>query len=301
MSDYAAQVFSWSQRAQAQSAALPALLVKAEKVAATVILGVHGRKRAGPGESFWQYRPYSFGDTTQRIDWRRSALSDRVFIRESEWEAANTLWLWSDTGARMDFKSHLAKETKRDRGLLISLAMASLAVRAHERIGGLGSDQLAGYGRSALVKVAEHVLRPKDHTLPVMRRMQRHSAAIIVSDFLDDVESVKKSVVPLAQAGIRGHLVQVCDPAEETLPYDGRIEFLGLDTPQRYLARKTEGLRSAYAEKYQAHRESVRTLAKSLGWTFTVHRTDQPVMMCLLALYALILDAPAGQRAGAAA
>jgi uncharacterized protein (DUF58 family) len=288
----AQQVFSWSQRAQAASQALPPLLVKAEKVAATVILGVHGRKRSGPGESFWQYRPYSFGDSTQRIDWRRSALSDRVFIRETEWEAANTLWVWSDVAPRMQFKSHLAQDTKHDRGLLVTLALANLAVRAHERIGGLGSETAPGYGRTSLVRVAEYLLRPKTNALPTVRNMNRHSAAIITSDFLDDVETIKRALVPLAQTGMRGHLLQVCDPAEETLPYDGRIEFLGVDRPARYLARKTEAIREAYAEKYQEQREAVRSLAKSIGWTFTVHRTDQPVTPCLMALYAQIFDAP---------
>lgn len=297
----ASQVFSWSDRAQAQGQALPPLLVKAEKVAATVILGVHGRKRAGPGESFWQYRPYSFGDSTQRIDWRRSALSDRVFIRESEWEAANTLWLWSDQGPRMDFKSHLASDTKRDRALLLTLAMASLAVRAHERIGGLGSDGAPGYGRSALTRVADYLLQPKTQTLPVMRNLQKRSAAVIASDFLDEPDVIKTALVPFAQAGIRGHLVQVCDPAEETLPYDGRVEFRGLDTPVRYLARKADALREAYGEKYQAQRDAVRTLARSLGWTFTVHRTDQSAMSCLMALYAQVQDAPQLRATGAAA
>jgi uncharacterized protein (DUF58 family) len=301
MSDAAAQVFSWVQRGQATAQTLPPMLVRAEKIAATVVLGVHGRKRAGPGESFWQYRPYSFGDSTQRIDWRRSALSDRVFIRESEWEAANTLWVWSDIGPRMEFKSHLATETKRDRGLLMALALASLAVRAHERIGGLGGDSLPGYGRSALVKVAQHLLQPKTQTLPMMKKTQRHSTAIVVSDFLDEPEMIKKALVPFAQAGIRGHLVQVCDPAEETLPYDGRVEFRGLDTPARYLARKTEALRTAYTDRFREHREQVRNLARSLDWTFTVHRTDQPPMATLLLLYAQIYDAPNFRFVGAAA
>ena len=122
-----------SQRAEQLSQSLPPLLVKAERIAATVILGVHGRRRAGPGENFWQYRNYSFGDSTQRIDWHRSAKSDAVYIRDNEWEAANTLWLWSNAGPRMDFKSHLAHETKRDAAQTLQLALASLAIRAHER------------------------------------------------------------------------------------------------------------------------------------------------------------------------
>jgi uncharacterized protein (DUF58 family) len=266
-----------------------------------VILGVHGRKRAGPGESFWQYRPYSFGDSTQRIDWRRSALSDRVFIRETEWEAANTLWVWADTGPRMDFKSHLAQESKRDRSLLISLALASLAIRAHERIGGLGGEGRAGYGKAALLRVTEFLLSPRPTTLPSVKTLQRQSAAIIASDFLDEPAAIAAALTPLAQAGMRGHLLQIADPAEETLPYDGRVEFLGLDTPKRYLARKTEALREAYQEKYLAQRDAVRDLAKRLGWTFTVHRTDQSPMSCLLALHGRIHDAPAHAQAGTAA
>lgn len=301
MSDSGSKIYSWSQRAQGLSQALPPMLVKAEKIAATVILGVHGRKRAGPGESFWQYRPYSFGDSTQRIDWRRSALSDRVFIRETEWEAANTLWVWADTGPRMEFKSHLAQESKRDRSLLISLALASLAVRAHERVGALGGEGRAGYGTSALLRVAEFVLAPRSSTMPFVKTLQRQSAAIIASDFLDEPTVIAKHLTPLAQAGMRGHLVQIADPAEESLPYDGRVEFLGLDTPQRYLARKSEALRDAYKDRYLAQRNAVQELAKRLGWTFTVHRTDQSPMSCLLALHGRIHDAPVHQQAGSAA
>ncbi len=99
---------------------MPPLLVEAERLAANVILGDHGRKRAGPGESFWQYRPYSFGDSTQRIDWHKSARSDRIFIRENEWEAANTLWLWASPAESMTFRSHLSRDqqarTRRTRG-----------------------------------------------------------------------------------------------------------------------------------------------------------------------------------------
>ena len=145
-----AQVYALAQRGEALSQALPPLLVRAEKVAASVILGVHGRKTAGPGESFWQYRAYGFGDSTQRVDWHRSARSDKVYIRENEWESANTLWVWANTGPRMDYKSHLADTTKMDRAQILAIAMASLAMRGHERIGALGSPRAAANGRMAL-------------------------------------------------------------------------------------------------------------------------------------------------------
>ncbi len=277
-----------SQRAEHLSQSLPPLLVKAERVAATVILGVHGRRRAGPGENFWQYRNYSFGDSTQRIDWHKSAKSDAVYIRDNEWEAANTLWLWSNAGPRMDFKSHLAIETKRNAAQTLQLALASLAIRAHERIGAIGSLHRAAYGRIALRQMAEHCENQNDHPLPAPTNLQRHSTAVLISDFLDDPVEIKLALTKLAQTGVRGHVVQMADPAEESLPYDGRVEFLGLDSPQKFLSSKTENLRDKYKTAYQAQRETVKQLASRLGWSFTLHRTDQPLSKCLLALHAKV-------------
>jgi uncharacterized protein (DUF58 family) len=271
--------------AQKLSQNLPPLLVKAERIAATVTLGVHGRKRAGPGENFWQYRNYSFGDSTQRIDWHRSAKSDAVYIKDNEWEAANTLWLWSNAGPRMNFKSQLALHSKREAAATLHLAMASLAVRAHERIGAIGSLQRPAHGRLALQKMALECEDPNLNSLPQPTHLQRQSAAVLMSDFLDNPEDIKHSITTLAQTGVRGHLLQIADPAEETLPYDGRIEFLGLDVVQTFLASKTENLRANYIAAYQQQRETVKQLAKRLGWSFTLHRTNQPLTPCLLALH----------------
>jgi uncharacterized protein (DUF58 family) len=280
-----------SQRAEQLSQSLPPLLVKAERIAATVVLGVHSRRRAGPGENFWQYRHYGFGDSTQRIDWHRSARADHVYIRENEWEAANTLWLWSNAGPRMDFKSRFAAESKKEAAQVLQLAMASLAIRAHERIGALGSPHRAGVGRPALRQMADWCGIQGDNPLPKPTHLQRQSAAVLISDFLDDPETIKRALTPLAHSGVRGHLVQIADPAEETLPYDGRVEFLGFDMPAKFLSSKTENLRERYAEAYSAQRETVRQLAARLGWTFTVHRTDQPLTRCLMALYARVSEA----------
>jgi uncharacterized protein (DUF58 family) len=296
-----AQAIRLTQQGDILSSALPPLLVQAEKVAASVILGIHGRKAAGPGESFWQYRPYAFGDSTQRIDWHRSARADGVFIRENEWESANTLWVWANTSARMDYKSHLANVTKRDRAQLIAAAMACLAVRGHERVGALGGLRHAAHGRVALARVTEHLSAVREDAIPRPRGMQRRAAAVVVSDFLDDANELKSSLTAIASAGIRGHLLQIADPAEETLPFDGRIEFKGFDLPSTYLARKTEDLRADYVKAYAAHRATLRDLARSLGFSFAVHRTDQTAASALLPLHLQVSGrAMATQATGAA-
>lgn len=276
--------------AEAGSGHLAALLVRAEKIAASVMLGVHGRKRAGPGENFWQYRPYGFGDSTQRIDWHASAKSDRVYIRENEWEAANTLWLWVNRGPRMNFKSNVAQDSKYDRAMVLGLAMASLALRGHERVGLLGSGERPKLGRSSLGSLAQNLFLADPQPLPPKQMRQRHSAALIVSDFLDDLTDIKAALLPLAALGMRGHLVMLADPAEESLPWSGRVDFQGMDLPANYLANKTESLRARYVDVYAAHVEALRQLALSLNFSFTRHRTDTGLAPCLSQLHERLSD-----------
>jgi uncharacterized protein (DUF58 family) len=279
-----------AERADALQDALPSLLVEAERVAATLLQGVHGRKRAGPGETFWQYRPYGFGDSTQRIDWRKSARSSHVFIRENEWEAANTLWLWANPSPGMDFKSHLSEVTKRDRAYVMALALATLALRAHERVALIGAPERPSHARSAVLGMARRLLLNQGQGLPDAHGLHRHAAAVLFGDFLEPIPEIERAVRGLAAQGISGHIVQINDPAEEALPYEGRIEFLGLDNPLKYLANRTEELRTAYGEKFRAHRGALRMLARSVGWSFAAHHTDQPPGALLMALHGRISE-----------
>ena len=277
-----------NERADAASNTLPPLLVEAERIAATVLQGIHGRKRAGPGESFWQYRPYGFGDSTSRIDWRKSARSSHVFIRENEWEAANTLWLWASPAKSMDFKSHLGKTTKRDRAYLITLALASLALRAQERVGLIGSPQKISHARGALVPMATWLLRNEGESLPQAQRLQKFSSVVLLGDFFENPEEIATTVRSLAAHGVSGHLVQIVDPAEETLPYDGRVEFREMDGPLKYLSGKTETLREAYIEKFKDQREALRRIANGVSWTFACHHTDKSPASLLMMLHGLV-------------
>jgi uncharacterized protein (DUF58 family) len=288
-----AEALALADRAESAGRVLPPLLVEAQRIAASVILGEHGRKRAGPGESFWQYRPYSFGDSTQRIDWHKSARAGRVFIRENEWEAANTLWVWAQPGPSMDYKSHLSQTTKRERALLITLAAASLAVRAHERVSALGSPHAPDHSRGTLLRVAQWFLSQQGAALPDTQKTPRFSTALLAGDFFGPLADTTRAITPLAEAGMKGHVVQVVDPAEETLPWSGRVEFQDMAGPARFLATRTESLRDAYRDKLEQHRAGLNDLCRRIGWSFTIHRTDQPPARLLMMLHALMSGEPA--------
>jgi len=267
---------------------LPDLMLEADRISSTVAHGIHGRRRAGPGETFWQFRQYGSLDSATLIDWRRSASSDHLYVREREWEAAHTLWLWPDLSPSMNFKSHLSATTKRDRALVLMLAAAELLVRSGERVGLMGVT-VPMASRKAATKLAEAIaMNPNapalTGSLPPETRLARFSSAILFSDFLDPIETIRARIETIASAGVAGHIVQVLDPAEESLPYQGRTEFLGMEGDERWLADRAESLRGQYQAKLAAHRAELLALTTRLGWSMLVHHTDRPASEVLLYL-----------------
>jgi uncharacterized protein (DUF58 family) len=270
------------------AARLPDLVLEALRVSSTVAHGIHGRRRAGPGETFWQFRQFGALDPATAIDWRRSASSDHLFVREREWEAAHTVWLWPDLSPSMAFRSHLAPVTKRDRAIVLALAAAELLVSGGERVGLLGLTRPTA-SRQAAMRLAEqmalHGERPElSSSLPPEVRVTRFSGAILISDFLDPVETIATRLKAIASPDVAGHLVQVLDPAEETLPYEGRAEFLGPEDGAHWIADRVESLRERYQAKLEAHRAALADAARRLGWTLLVHHTDRPASEPLLSL-----------------
>lgn len=268
--------------AEALGASLPPLVVQAERVAATVMQGVHGRRRPGQGDAFWQFRPYLPGDAAARVDWRQSAKSDRLFVRETEWEAAQTVALWCQGGPAMDWRSDRMFPTKRVRGELLLLALAALLLRGGERVRLFGLPR-AFAGRGALSILAQSL--PAAAEVATDGRIPRHARAVLFGDFLAPLPQTRDVVAQLAARGVRGHLLQVLDPAEETLPFSGRIRFEGLGSAEEALVPRVEGVRALYEERLARHREGLAALAASSGWSFATHRTDQPPEAALLALH----------------
>ncbi|MEM8972457.1 MAG: DUF58 domain-containing protein [Pseudomonadota bacterium] len=284
---------------------LPELLIEAVRISSTIAFGIHGRRRPGPGETFWQFRQYETTDATTLIDWRRSASSDHLYVREREWEAAHTFWLWADVSDSMDFCSHLSNQAKRDRALVLLLATADLLVRSGERVAllGLTRPTASRHAASRLAEaIAENLETPVlSSGLPPAEQLTRHTGLVLIGDFLAPSGAVNERFTGLAASGVSGHVIQVLDPAEETLPYEGRTEFLTPDGRQRWIADRVEVIRDEYAKRMAAHKDAISSHASRLGWSHVVHHTDRSAADPLLQLI-MRLQEPAkssmGQSAG---
>ncbi len=268
--------------AEALGASLPPLVVQAERVATTVMQGVHGRRRPGQGDAFWQFRSYVPGDSAARVDWRQSAKSDRLFVRETEWEAAQTVALWCQAGPEMEWRSDAMLPTKRTRAELLLLALSALLFRGGERVRLFGLPR-AFAGRGAISSLAQSL--PRQAGQPEDGRIPRHARAVLIGDFLAPLEETRRAVGQLAAGAVRGHLLQVLDPAEETLPFTGRVRFHALGRAEEALVPRVEGVRALYEERLARHRDGLAALAAASGWSFATHRTDHPPEAALLALH----------------
>jgi len=281
-------------RAEALGDRLPALLIEAERVAAVIAQGTHGRRRVGLGETFWQYRPYDTRDQAHTIDWRRSAKSDSLFVRETEWEAAQSVWVWRDGSASMRYKSHKSLPTKRERADLLLLATSALLLRGGERVGLLGGMSPAGIGRTALRRMASEILLTEgsSNDLPDPIDLPRHAQIILFGDFLTDIDTARERISAYADRRIKGVICQVLDPAEETLPFKGRVRFSGLEQEGETLLSRVESLRHSYSSRLNALRDSLREIARHTGWLYMTHRTDHSPEAMLMAMHQALSKAP---------
>ncbi|MGF1445086.1 MAG: DUF58 domain-containing protein [Pikeienuella sp.] len=279
---------AWLRRdAERISGSLPPLLVEAEHLARSMVAGVHGRRRAGPGETFWQYRPAHPGDTLAQIDWRRSARSDRLFVREMEWESAETVMVWADTSAAMQFKSAAAPRTKAARAALLALALGVLLTRGDERVGLLGTDaEPPRSGQTQLLRMAAILTGPEEAAeygqIPKILT-PRVGRAVYLSDFLGPAEDMLPAISHAAGQGIGGVLLQILDPAEVEFPFAGRTRFESLGGSIRYDSEQAKSLRAAYGDRLAERRDLLVRSAR--GWQLITHRTDESPRRALLALY----------------
>jgi uncharacterized protein (DUF58 family) len=269
------------------AARVPRLILEARRVAATMVHGLHGRRRAGPGENFWQYRRFNNGEPAQNVDWRRSARDDHLYVREREWESSHTIWLWPDLSPSMDFSSNLTEWTKLDRALVISFAMAEVLVQGGERVG-IPDLMRPTASRNIIEKMAQNFIHDSTAkpSLPPNFSPAPFSEVLLLSDFWSPIPDFRRIIGQLAANGARGHVVQVVDPAEESFPYSGRIEFIESEGLGSITAGRAEAWRNDYQALLANHRAALRAECEQIGWSFTVHRTDRGPTELLFAIHA---------------
>lgn len=275
-------------RAEGLASTLPPLLAGAEQLAQTVLLGAHGRRRSGMGDEFWQYRPMVAGDEVRSIDWRRSAKSDTHFIREKEWQAAQSVMIWVDDAQSMAFTGDKDRAQKSDRARLLGLALAVLLVRAGERVGLSNLRQPPRSGPVQLIRIAEALASDRegdDYGIPETSILPPGSRAVFLSDFMGDLAPVEEALGKAADRGVRGVLCHVLDPMEETFPFHGRTIFDSMGGTLTHETLQAGDLRDRYLARLAERKDALDKLTRATGWQVQTHHTDHAAQSALLWIY----------------
>ena len=274
-------------RTQAENAAanLPPLLAEAEKAAASILHGEHGLRRAGTGEKFWQFREYMAGDRPQDIDWRQSGRGERIYIRQKEHQTTQTSVFWCSNAQSMNFSSDKTLPTKAETAQIFTLALAILLTRGHEEIKLLGHTA-KGRSSTMINKIGLSLLEGRQETLPNPAfKLPRKTNFIQVGDFISLIEDIEASFSHHAALADNGLVLQILDPAEITLPFEGRAIFE--DNPKDFSETidHVEAIRTAYEERITQHIDAVKTLCQKYGWLYILHKTDSPIAETLSAIW----------------
>lgn len=261
---------------------LPGVLLDARRLAASAP-GLHGRRRSGQGEAFWQYRDHRSEDGARLVDWRRSARGDRYFVREREREAAQTAWFWIDPDPGFAWTSDPGRTTKLRRAQTMALALATLLTRGGERVGALGAPPRTG--PRAVDRLAHDFLSPMNDVEAPPR-----SCIIFLSDFYAPLETWRARLTAAADSGATGAIVMIADPAEEDFPFRGRTLFLEPGGRRETLLGRAEAAREIYADRLDTHRRAIRKLGAEFGFPALLHRTDHSASPALAMLIALVSE-----------
>src|SRR5215510_13556980 len=279
------------------AATMPRLILEARRIAANVIHGLHGRRRAGAGESFWQYRRFVSGEPASSVDWRRSARDDHLYVREQEWEASHTVWIWPDRSPSMAFASRDARDSKLERSLIVAFALAELLVAGGERVGvpGLMSPTAS---RAVIDKMAQAMLHDgaTRESLPPSFVPSSLAEIVVLSDFWSPMPQIRTMLAGLSSSGAHGTLIQVVDPAEETFPYSGRVEFVEPEGGEMITAGRAERWISDYVARVALHRDEIRAETNKLDWLFSTHTTSRSAAELLLFLHSGMMVSKGGAR-----
>jgi uncharacterized protein (DUF58 family) len=189
----------------------------------------------------------------------------------------------------MVFASPLVRDTKLYRALVIALALAEVLVEGGERVGIPGLMRPTG-SRNVVELMAQSIVHDRSEraSLPPDFSPSPLAEIVLLSDLWSEIGDVRRTITQFSGGGARGHVVQIVDPAEETFPYWGRIEFVEPEGAGRITAGRAESWKVDYTARVQRHRDEIRSETDRLGWSFAIHRTDRPASELLLALQARI-------------
>lgn len=286
------------QKAEEEIARLNAnhdFFVQRSKTSQNHHTGIHSLKKAGGGEQFWQYKDYEPEDERRAIDWRQSARTDSVLVRQKEKQSIQDVRIWCANSPRMNFSSQDKILSKKEAAQTLALSLALLSIKEHNNTGFIGAPFPPGRHEKTLGPFSDFLQTGNAvdfQDLP-KQKIKSQSLVFLISDFLEDPGDIENIIVQLSSLSISLFLIQVLDRAELELPYHGNILFDDMASGT-YKMEDVDEIRSAYIEKITQHNQNLENLCQKQGAAYIFHQTDQKISETLFSIQSFIRGATQG-------
>jgi uncharacterized protein (DUF58 family) len=277
---------------------LGTLTLKARTVVEGALSGLHRSPHHGSSVEFAEHKEYSPGDEIRHIDWKAYGKFDRYYVKRYEEETELTCYLLLDRSGSMAYRG--SGLSKLEYGAYLCAALAYLLNRQQDRVGllafGGGVDahyvpprQRSNHLHDLLRAIDEVVARGGEGPTrlgEVIERVaelgrRRRSLIILVSDLFDSAPEIPALLRRLRVQRHDVAVIQLLDPDELTLPFEGLTFFESLEDDRRLLA-DPRAIRSAYLRELDEFLGRIRRELAEGDVEHMLVPTAQPIERTLL-------------------
>ncbi|MFH1722058.1 MAG: DUF58 domain-containing protein [Candidatus Altiarchaeota archaeon] len=243
----------------------------------------------GRGLEIIDYPEYSPGDDFRLVDWRLYARTEKLYIKRFEEERDLETHVLLDASASMDFRT--TSISKYDFAGSIALGFAYIASVNNEKFAlGLYSKELRDViqplrGKTNIFRVIDLLNKTKlrgETDLGVSatqysKMLKSKSFAVVVSDFLEPIESLREGFYRLAKHVKDLIIVQVLDPGEISFRWSEDVKFKDLETSRMKPTYLSPTFKAEYERRFNEHINSLQEIAHDLGCDFISLKTDSSI------------------------
>ena len=266
---------------------IKSLHLRARRILEGYMQGMHRSPYHGSSVEFSEYRAYAEGDDPRHIDWKLFARSDRYCIKKYEAETNLICHLVVDQSRSMEFTS--LAYTKADFAATLAATFAQFLFSQGDTVGLVTfTDELHGLvpprrRRGQMHQIVVSLEREPKSTRTNIRKslagmvpiLKKRSLVVLISDFLEDTESIVSQITYLRSCGHDIIIFQILDPAESAWTFEENAIFEDMETGERYQLDPLR-VRQHYREQMEAHQAAMEKLCSGLAIDLVHVTTDRP-------------------------
>jgi uncharacterized protein (DUF58 family) len=296
-------------------ARVSSLDIRARLIVEGLMTGQHRSPYQGISVEFAQHRPYVAGDDIRHVDWKVFGKTDKIYLKQYQEETNLHLLCIVDASQSMAFgsvapvvdeptalervanllgPSEARSWSKYDHATAIAAVLSYMAIQQQDSVGlAIFDNELKRYFKPsnapAQWKIITHELQQtprlkKTNTGRVLdqlaEKLTQRSLIVLLSDFFDDIESIKKGLRHLRYKKHELMVFQILDPMEVDFPFEDVILFKGMEEMGELLT-EPRSLRQGYLDQLAKFTDELKRLCRGMDIDFVRMNSGEPLDVAL--------------------